>query len=214
MSMLKKEKRSPKQKIYWGIDNVVLNTTEAAVELSNKKYQIPNNLQSKTKEWYKDQDFKGLQNLTKEQQKELFESSDFWNTVTIKPEFYDIVRSGILDKYDNIFITKDSTYNLFKKKKFLYEEVDIKDIFKNFDYIVIADDEDKASIDMTDGIQIDDNYLNLKNTKARVKILVKNYMENATNNSYGMIDTPDNLYNVNSLDEVFKILEFNLVETL
>ena len=185
------------------------------VELINKKYRIPNNLQPKTREQCKDWDFKGLwRPLTKEQQMELFESSDFWNTVTIKPEFYNIVRSGILDEYDNIFVTKGSIYNLFRKKEFLYEEVDIKDVFKDFGFVGIADDEDKASIDMTDGIQIDDNYSNLKSTKAKIKILVKNYVESTVNNSYGMIDTPDNLYNVNSLNEVLEILKFNLVEAL
>ena len=67
---------------------------------------------------------------------------------------------------------------------------------------------------MTDGIQIDDNYSNLRNTKAKIKILVKNYVESTVNNSYGMIDTPDNLYNVNSLNEVLDILKFNLLEAL
>jgi len=93
---------------------------------------------------------------------------------------------------------------------FLYNE----EAFKDFGYIGITNDEDKSVIDMTNGIQIDDNYSNLKNTTAKIKILVKNYMESIANNSYGMIDTPDNLYNVNSLNEVLDILKFNLVEAL
>lgn len=210
-----KKDSSPKQKVYWDIDDVVLNTTETMVELINKKYRIPNNLEPRTREQCKDWEFKGIwRNLTKEQQMELFESSDFWDTVTIKKEFYDIAQSGILNEYDNIFVTKGSVYNIFKKKEFLYEDIDIKDVFKNFGYIGIVDDEDKASIDMTDGIQIDDNYSNLKNTKAKVKILLKNNVESTVNNSYGKIDTLDNLYNVNSLNEVLDILKFNLVEAL
>lgn len=185
------------------------------VELINKKYRIPNNLEPRTREQCKDWEFKGIwRNLTKEQQMELFESSDFWDTVTIKKEFYDIAQSGILNEYDNIFVTKGSVYNIFKKKEFLYEDVDIKDVFKNFGYIGIVDDEDKASIDMTDGIQIDDNYSNLKNTKAKIKILLKNNVESTVNNSFGKIDTLDNLYNVNSLNEVLDILKFNLIESL
>ena len=185
------------------------------VTLINKKYRIPNNLQSRTSEQSKAWGFKGLwRPLTKEQQIELFDSHEFWDTVAIKPEFNDIVKSGILNNYENIFVTKGSVYNLLKKREFLYEEVDIKDAFKDFGFIGIADDEDKASIDMTNGIQIDDNYSNLKNTKAKIKILVKNYVESTVNNSYGMIDTPDNLYNVNSLTEVLDILKFNLIETL
>lgn len=215
IQLFKKEELHPKQKIYWDVDDVILNTTDTMVELINKKYRIPNNLQPRTREECKDWCFKGLwRPLTDEQQMELFESSEFWDTVTIKPEFYDIVKSGILDRYDNIFVTKGSIYNLFRKKEFLYNEVDIKDVFKNFSYIGIANEEDKASIDMNNGIQIDDNYSNLKNTKAKIKILVKNYIESNVNNSYGMIDTPDNLYNVNSLNEVLDILKFNLVEAL
>ena len=215
IQLFKKEGSQPKQKIYWDVDDVVLNTTETMVELINKKYRIPNNLQPRTREQCKDWEFKGLwRPITKEQQMELFESHEFWDTVTIKPEFYNIVKSGILDEYDNVFITKGSVYNLFRKRELLYEEIDIKDVFKDFGFAGIADDEDKATIDMTDGIQIDDNYSNLKNTKAKIKILVKNYVESTVNNSYGMIDTPDNLYNVNSLNEVLDILKFNLIEAL
>lgn len=193
----------------------MLNTTEAMVDLINKKYRIPNHLSPKTRAECKDWEFKGLwRNLTKEQQMELFESSDFWDSVTIKEEFYNVINSGILDKYDNVFVTKGSIYNLFKKKEFLYDNSDIKEAIKDFGYVGLAEGVDKASIDMTDGIQIDDNYGNLKNTKAKIKILVKNYVESTVNNSYGLIETPDNLYNVNSLNEVLDILKFNLVEAL
>ena len=208
-------KSRQRQKVYWDIDDVILNTTEAMVELINNKYRIPNYLKPKTREECKDWDFKGLwRPLTKEQQIELFESHKFWDIVTIKPEFYNIVQSGILDEYDNIFVTKGSVYNLFRKKEFLYDEVDIKDIFRKFGFIGIADEEDKSSIDMSNGIQIDDNYSNLRNTKSKIKILLKNNVESTINNSYGKIDTLDNLYNVNSLNEVLDILKFNLVEAL
>ena len=215
VQLYKSADEAPKQKIYWDVDDVVLNTTEAMVELINNKYRIPNHLTPKTRVECKDWEFKGLwRNLTREQQMELFESSDFWNTVVIKPEFYNIVNSGVLSKYENMFITKGSVYNLFKKKEFLYDNSDIKEAIKDFGYIGLAEGVDKASIDMTNGIQIDDNYNNLKNTKAKIKILVKNYVESTVNNSYGLIETPDNLYNVNSLNEVLEILKFNLVEAL
>lgn len=215
IQLLKKEETQPKQKIYWDVDDVILNTTDVMVELINNKYRIPNNLEPKTREQCKDWEFKGIwRPLTKEQQNELFESNEFWDMITIKPEFYNIVKSGVLDKYDNIFVTKGSVYNLFRKKELLYDEVDIKDVFKDFGYIGIANDEDKSVVDMTDGIQIDDNYSNFKNTKAKIKILIKNHVESTVNNSYGLIETPDNLYNVNSLNEVLDILRFNLVEAL
>jgi hypothetical protein len=185
------------------------------IELINQKYRLPLGLEPRTKDYKRNWGFKSIfAPLTKEQETELFESDEFWDKVKIKPEFYNVVKSGILDEYDNVFVTKGSVYNLLKKKEFLYNEIDIKDVFTDFGYIGITDKEDKSTIDMTDGIQIDDNYSNLKNTKAKIKILIKNYIESTANNSYGMIDTPDNLYNVNSLNEVLDILKFNLVEAL
>lgn len=213
--LCKKERSQPKQKIYWDVDDVVLNTTETMIELINQKYRLPLGLKPRTREEVKDWGFKSIfAPMTKEQKIELFESNEFWNMVSIKPEFYNIVKSGVLNNYDNVFVTKGSIYNLIKKKEFLYDEVDIKDVLKNFSYIGISEGEDKAVIDMTNGIQIDDNYSNLKNTKAKIKILIKNYVESTFNNSYGTIDAPDNLYNVNSLNEVLDILKFNLVENL
>lgn len=132
--------------------------------------------------------------------------------VEIKPEFIDIVASGILDKYNNVFITKGSFTNLKKKKEYLGAQ--LYDVMNKFSYIGLTHEQNKEEVDMSGAIQIDDNYKNLKNTNARLKILIKNNREASYNNSFGYIDTPDNLYNVDYLDQILQILEFNLIERL
>ena len=63
---------------------------------------------------------------------------------------------------------------------------------------------------MENGIQIDDNYDNLIKTNARIKILLKNNLITDYNTDYGKYGNIDNLYIVDTLEEVGQILKFNL----
>ena len=63
---------------------------------------------------------------------------------------------------------------------------------------------------MENGIQIDDNYDNLIKTNARIKILLKNNLTTDYNTDYGKYGNIDNLYIVDTLEEVGQILKFNL----
>ena len=73
--------------------------------------------------------------------------------------------------------------------------------------------ERESVVDMRDGIQIDDAYFNLIDTNARCKILLKNYMETVSNNSFGDYkEILDNLYEVNNFAEIHQILEFNYAD--
>lgn len=183
------------------------------VQLINKRYRIPNGLEPKGLEECKDWNFKGIwRELTQQDVWDLFEEEEFWNNVQIKPEFFNIINSKILKKYNNVFITIGTEVNLYKKREFL--ERQLGQSMNNFEYLGLLHDQQKSSIDMSGDIQIDDNYNNLKYTNARLKILMKDNRETRYNNSYGLIDMPDNLYNVNYLNEVKEILEFNLIERL
>lgn len=212
-SKQRKQSKQNKQTIYWDVDDVILNTTETIVQLINEKYRIPNNLEPKTADNCKDWSFKGIwRPLTERQQEELFESDEFWNRVEIREEFIKMIESGVLDNYKNVFVTKGSPINLRRKKEYL--EAQLYDVMDKFEYIGLFHEQDKGEIDMRGGIQIDDNYKNIKDTNARLKILMKNNREASYNNSLGYIDTLDNLYNVNYLEEIQQILEFNLVQRL
>ena len=59
---------------------------------------------------------------------------------------------------------------------------------------------------MQGGIQIDDNYNNLKTTDASVKILLKNGIGTNYNDYYLTSDNLQNLYIVDNIEEVVQIL--------
>ena len=199
-----------KQKIYWDIDDVVLKTNNQMVKLINEKYLKPNGLKEKSLENIKDWGFNSIyRELNLSQRIELFESEEFWLNVEINEDFLKIAQSGILKKYNNVFLTQGTEKNLKMKKEFLYNNNQLKKYIEKFDYIGLDINEKKSKINMEKSIQIDDNYENLKNTNASLKILVKNNIETNYNNSFGFIDTPDNLYNVNNLIEALDILKFN-----
>ena len=61
---------------------------------------------------------------------------------------------------------------------------------------------------MYGGIQIDDNYNNLRTTDASVKILLKNGIGTNYNDYYLTSDNLQNLYIVDNIEEVVQILDF------
>ena len=63
---------------------------------------------------------------------------------------------------------------------------------------------------MFNGIQIDDNYNYLKDTDAKVKILLKNDKDTNYNSYYLIKDNLENLYILNNLEEILNLLIFNV----
>lgn len=153
--------------------------------------------------------------MDREKTEELFASDQFWNVVLMRREFLNMVKSGFLTKhYENVFVTKGTERNLYKKREFLEEA--LGEYWEEFEYIALDMDDKKSSVDMTDGIQIDDVYENLEHTNAHVKILVQNGIATPYNGGIYIDHTMpnDNLYKVDYLDQVREILEFNLQERL
>ena len=117
------------------------------------------------------------------------------------------MESGILNSYNHRIVTKGSSIN--RKKKFKKLSEDLNGL--NWEYFIgIENNRDKSVVDMTDGILIDDNYDNLVKTNAQIKILLKNGLTTDYNTNYGKYGNIDNLYIVETLEEVRQILEFNL----
>ena len=96
------------------------------------------------------------------------------------------------------------------KKNYIFNHPELKEVFNTFKFIGLGLEESKANINMSGAIQIDDNFSYLSNTNAKLKILVKNYHDRTYNNSFGNVDTLDNLYNVNDLNDIWQILDFNI----
>ena len=161
-----------KQTIYWDVDDVILNTSEVAIDIINKRYL--NDGQHKTFENRKDWGLKSIwRGMNKQIAKEIFESDDFWNSVKVKEEFKKVFDS-IGDQYEHKLVTKGTECNHDRKQQFLINDAYMKD--KQWDYICVGDDEDKNIVDMSNGIFIDDKLENLVVTNARIKILLKNGM--------------------------------------
>lgn len=196
-----------KQIIYWDVDDVILNSGETIVELLNQKRQELG-LQPRELKDLKDWGYKSiLRDTNKNEIEALFESDDFWNRVKIKSEFIELMKSGILNSYNHRIVTKGSSIN--RKKKFKKLSEDLNEL--NWEYFIgIENNRDKSVVDMTGGILIDDNYDNLVKTNAQIKILLKNGLTTDYNTNYGKYGNIDNLYIVETLEEVRQILEFNL----
>ena len=196
-----------KQIIYWDVDDVILNSGETIVGLLNQKRQELG-LQPRELKDLKDWGYKSiLRDTNKNEIEALFESDDFWNRVKIKSEFIELMESGILNSYNHRIVTKGSSIN--RKKKFKKLSEDLNEL--NWEYFIgIENNRDKSVVDMTGGILIDDNYDNLVKTNAQIKILLKNGLTTDYNTNYGKYGNIDNLYIVETLEEVRQILEFNL----
>ena len=194
-----------KQVIYWDVDDVILNTSEVAIDIINRRYL--NDGQHKTFENRKDWGLKSIwRGMNKQIAKEIFESDDFWNSVKVKEEFKKVFDS-IGDKYEHKLVTKGTECNHDRKQQFLINDSYMKD--KQWDYICVGDDEDKNIVDMLNGIFIDDKLENLVVTNARIKILLKNGIDTNYNTPRGKNAVIDNLYIANDLEEVKQLLEFN-----
>ena len=194
-----------KQVIYWDVDDVILNTSEVAIDIINKRYL--NDGQHKTFEDRKDWGLKSIwRGMNKQIAKEIFESDDFWNSVKVKEEFKKVFDS-IGDKYEHKLVTKGTECNHDRKQQFLINDTYMKD--KQWDYICVGDDEDKNIVNMSNGIFIDDKLENLVVTNARIKILLKNGIDTNYNTPRGKNAVVDNLYVANNLEEVKQLLEFN-----
>ena len=61
---------------------------------------------------------------------------------------------------------------------------------------------------MISAIQIDDNYNNLKDTDADLKILLKNEIDTNYNSVYKIKDNLENLYIVDNIQQMIDILRF------
>lgn len=199
-----------KQVIYWDADDVILDSGKVIVELINQKRQelgLPSKDLSDLKDW----GFKSiLRTISKKEVELLFESKEFWNRVQVKPEFIDLLKSGVLDSYSHQIVTKGSLKN--QAYKFVKFCTDLKEW--NWIHHTLLIDQDKSIINMEGGIQIDDNYDNLIKTNARVKILLRNGLTTDYNTNYGKYGNIDNLYIVETLEDVKQILQFNLIEKL
>lgn len=117
--------------------------------------------------------------------------------------------NGLFNSYNWILVTKGNQLNLEKKFELIFSTPFFKEHKDSVGYYGLALDEDKSMVHMVSGIQIDDNYHNLKDTDADLKILVKNDCDT----DYNMMakttkDNLQNLYITDNIEQVVEILSF------
>ena len=190
-----------KIKVYIDADDTILDSSVAIIDILNKKNNTNKTIHD-LRDWnYRDID--GTMNGDKIL--ELYESEEFFNTVKVKENVKDYLKE-IIEKISVFIVSKGTQKNLNKKEEFFKKELGIPFNFKGLSFTE-GQDFNKSSVDMRNGIQIDDRMDCLRHTNAAVKILLRN---NA-NYSWNIPDVNmENLYVVNSWEEIQEIINFAL----
>ena len=198
---------SDKIRIYWDVDDVILNTSEILIDMINKKY---NPLKKKTLNNIKDWELRSIyRDIETDFINDALADEYFWSNVTVKKDFEYFLLSGIARKFDHYFVTIGTDDNISLKKEFITKLME-RCNYQEDSYIYLGLNEkfSKQVVPMKGGIQIDDNISNLVCTNAKIKILIKNFIETDYNTFNNKNYFVENLYEVNNLKEVIEILEF------
>lgn len=188
-----------KETIYCDIDDVVLLSSQTVIDIMNKRYKIePPKTFNDCKDWGYRSIYKGI---TAEEIEGIYDSDEFFQLVRINSEFLFLLKRPYIKEYNLCFVSKGTRGNIQKKQEFLSRH------FPKLDYTFIGlINGVKEIIDMSDGLQIDDNYKYMEHTNARYKFLLKNGIE--TNYNKNPIPQSENLYIINDLHEFGEVLEF------
>ena len=182
--------------LFLDFDDTICLTSKQFVKLANKKYK-------KEEDWNNINrwDFKDLYpEITNNDIDNIFSSEDFFVDLELCEKCLDSI--NYIKNLANIHIATIGTDNNLKNKmKWIKENLNID---FNFNGILDTGINDKSSIDMSGAIFIDDRTDNLRSSNANIKILYKNYH----NYSWQQIEPNDNIYVVDSWEQICSILDF------
>ena len=203
-----------KTTIFLDIDDVIFNSSEIVVSILNQRYSL-----NKTINDLRDWGYRSIYpKMTIKMIEDIYESKDFWDKIEIKNEFLIHIcqNKELWEQYNWAFVTQGNWNNLGKKNNFLYQHPIFKDYYNNVYFFGLGINEPKSNINMINGIQIDDNFNNLKGTNANLKILLKNNRDTNYNTHEIKKDlyNREDLYIINTFKELREILLFNLEEKI
>lgn len=182
--------------LFLDFDDTICLTSKQFVKLANKKYK-------KEEDWNNINrwDFKDLYpEITNNDIDNIFSSEDFFVDLELCENCLDVINS--IKNLVNIHIATIGTdKNLKNKMKWIKENLNID---FNFNGILDTGINDKSSVDMSGAIFVDDRIDNLRSSNANIKILYKNYH----NYSWQQIEPNDNIYVVDSWEQICSILDF------
>lgn len=200
-----------KPTIFLDIDDVILLSSKTVAKILKNKYPNQTKELSELKDW----EFKSInREISKELLGQIFDSEEFFNTVEFNNSLISILEKtdndtdGLFNSYNWVLVTKGSETNLQEKYKLVFNHPFFKKHKLEIGYYGLNMNESKSKIRMLSGIQIDDNYWNLVDTDASLKILLKNNLDTNYNSIYQIKNNLQNLYIANDMKEVIQILQF------
>lgn len=183
-------------KLFIDFDNTIANSSEVIVDMLNEHFDKNENFEKLRK-----YDFSDLfPECSYWDIERFFNSDEMFERLKIFPNMIETV-DAFKDFFDEISIvtigTKD---NLENKKRFLKEN----NLELTFYGIENNGRSDKSSVDMHNGVFIDDHIGCLHSSNAKIKILMKN----VENGEWNKVEPNDDIYVVNNWYEVYSIFDF------
>lgn len=183
-------------KLFIDFDNTIANSSEVIVDMLNEHFDKNENFEKLRK-----YDFSDLfPECSYWDIEKFFNSDEMFERLKIFPNMIETV-DAFKDFFDKISIvtigTKD---NLENKKRFLKEN----NLELTFYGIENNGRSDKSSVDMHNGVFIDDHIGCLHSSNAKIKILMKN----VENGEWNKVEPNDDIYVVNNWYEVYSIFDF------
>lgn len=183
-------------KLFIDFDNTIANSSEVIVDMLNEHFDKNENFEKLRK-----YDFSDLfPECSYWDIEKFFNSDEMFERLKIFPNMIETV-DAFKDFFDEISIvtigTKD---NIENKKRFLKEN----NLELTFYGIENNGRSDKSSVDMHNGVFIDDHIGCLHSSNAKIKILMKN----VENGEWNKVEPNDDIYVVNNWYEVYSIFDF------
>lgn len=183
-------------KLFIDFDNTIANSSEVIVDMLNEHFDKNENFEKLRK-----YDFSDLfPECSYWDIEKFFNSDEMFERLKIFPNMIETV-DAFKDFFDEISIvtigTKD---NLENKKRFLKEN----NLELTFYGIENNGRSDKSSVDMHNGVFIDDHIGCLHSSNAKIKILMKN----VENGEWNKVEPNDDIYVVSNWYEVYSIFDF------
>lgn len=183
-------------KLFIDFDNTIANSSEVIVDMLNEHFDKNENFEKLRK-----YDFSDLfPECSYWDIEKFFNSDEMFERLKIFPNMIETVDAfkGFFDEISIVTIgTKD---NLENKKRFLKEN----NLELTFYGIENNGRSDKSSVDMHNGVFIDDHIGCLHSSNAKIKILMKN----VENGEWNKVEPNDDIYVVNNWYEVYSIFDF------
>lgn len=183
-------------KLFIDFDNTIANSSEVIVDMLNEHFDKNENFEKLRK-----YDFSDLfPECSYWDIEKFFNSDEMFERLKIFPNMIETV-DAFKDFFDEIsIVTIGTKHNLENKKRFLKEN----NLELTFYGIENNGRSDKSSVDMHNGVFIDDHIGCLHSSNAKIKILMKN----VENGEWNKVEPNDDIYVVNNWYEVYSIFDF------